>query len=59
MNNKLTVRKESAWGNVRIVPVCETSKLLAQLAGTKTLTEEAVRIAKELGYTFELEREEI
>ena len=59
MENKLTVRKESAWGNVRIVPVCETSKLLAQLAGTKTLTEEAVRIAKELGYTFELEREEI
>ena len=59
MENKLTVRKESAWGNVRIVPVCETSKLLAQLAGTKTLTDEAVRIAKELGYTFELEREEI
>jgi len=59
MENKLTVRKESAWGNVRIVPVCETSKLLARLAGTKTLTDEAVRIAKELGYTFELEREEL
>lgn len=56
---KVIVRKEQAWGNVRIVPVCETSKLLAQLAGTKTLTDEAIRIAKELGYTFELVREEI
>jgi len=59
MENKLTVRKEQAWGNVRIVPVCQTSKLLARLAGTKTLTDQAVRIAKELGYTFQLEREEL
>lgn len=59
METKLTVRKEQAWGNVRIVPVCETAKLLARLAGTKTLTDESVKIAKQLGFTFELEREEI
>ena len=59
MNNKLIVRKESAWGNVRYAPVCETAQILAQIAGTKTLTDETIRLAKKLGYTFELEREEI
>lgn len=59
MEHKVIVRKESAWGNTRIVPVCETAKLLSQLAGTKTLTDESVKIAKQLGFTFELEREEI
>jgi len=59
MENKLTVRKEQAWGNVRYAPVCETARLLAQIAGTKTLTDETIRLAKQLGYTFELEREEI
>jgi len=59
METKLTVRKEQAWGNVRYAPVCETAQILAQIAGTKTLTDETIRLAKKLGYSFELEREEI
>jgi len=59
MKNKVTVRKEQAWGNIRYAPVCEKAQLLAQIAGTKTLTDETIRLAKQLGYSFELEREVI
>ena len=41
---------QRGWG-IAIYPACETSSLLAQLAGTKTLTLEALKIIKALGYT--------
>lgn len=38
------------YGSEAIYPVCEQAKLFAELAGTKTLTREAVALIKALGY---------
>mgnify|MGYP003626836466 FL=1 len=47
------------WGNRRVYPVCSASKTLAQIAGTKTLSKETIDLSKELGYKFEILKEEI
>lgn len=49
---QLTVRKKNVYGNELIYPICETAKLLATLAGRKTLTGSDIRIIKALGYTL-------
>jgi len=38
------------YGRETIYPACETSKLLAQLAGTRTLTLAALATIRALGY---------
>jgi len=38
------------YGRETIYPACETSELLAQLAGTRTLTRAALRTIQALGY---------
>jgi hypothetical protein len=47
------------WGNRRVYPVCSASKTLAQIAGTKTLSKETIDLSKQLGYKFEILKEEI
>lgn len=49
MNITVTVRE--VYGVRTIYPACETAKLLARLAGTKTLTRAALETIKALGYT--------
>lgn len=49
MNITVTVR--DVYGIKTIYPACETAKLLARLAGTKTLTQSALATIKALGYT--------
>lgn len=51
----IIVSIKSVYGNEVIYPVCEQAKLLARLAGTKTLTPEAVRIIHKLGYKLQIE----
>lgn len=46
----VTIKK--IYGNDVIYPACERAELLAQLAGTKTFTEAAIKTIKALGYTF-------
>jgi len=41
------------YGNDVVYPACETSRLLAKIAGTKTLTADTIMYAKRLGYIFE------
>jgi len=41
------------YGNDVVYPACETSRLLAKIAGTKTLTSNTIKYAKRLGYVFE------
>ena len=55
MKAELTVRVKNVYGNELIYPVCEQSKLFAQLADTETLTQRAVETIKKLGYTFTVE----
>jgi hypothetical protein len=47
----ITVTVRDIYGIPTIYPACETSKLLARLAGTKTLTRQALETIKSLGYT--------
>lgn len=49
MNITVTVRE--VYGVRTIYPACDTAKLLARLAGTKTLTAAALQTIKALGYT--------
>jgi len=55
INNNLQVKIKNVYGNETVYPACEQSELFARLAGTTTLTQQAIRIIKNLGYTFEVE----
>jgi hypothetical protein len=47
----ITVTVRDIYGIQTIYPACETAKLLARLANTKTLTRQALETIKKLGYT--------
>jgi hypothetical protein len=47
----ITVTVRDVYGIQTIYPACETAKLLARLANTKTLTRQALETIKKLGYT--------
>ena len=51
MKVEVIVRNE--YGNVRAYPGNREAELFAKLAGTKTLTLEALRVIKDLGYEIE------
>jgi hypothetical protein len=46
----ITVKIKQVYGNTVAYPVCEQSRLLAQLAGTTTLTIQALKTIKALGF---------
>lgn len=47
----ITVTVRDVYGIKTVYPACDTAKLLARLAGTKTLTAAALQTIKALGYT--------
>ena len=55
----LKVKVKNNYGTEHIYPVSEEAKLLAQLAGSKTLTRSTIEIAKKLGFKFWVERAEV
>jgi hypothetical protein len=55
----ITIELKWNYGSCASYPVCETSKQFAQIAGTKTLTQEALRIIKAMGYTINQTTKEI
>lgn len=54
---RIVVRLSNVYGRETVYPVCHTAKLLAQLAGTKTFTTEALRLIEELGYDVTIEQQ--
>jgi hypothetical protein len=56
---ELEVEVKNLYGRDVIYPVCEKSRLLAQLSGNRTLTSEAIAVIKRLGYTFTTTTKEI
>lgn len=46
----ITIEIKQVYGNTVAYPKCEQSKLLAQLAGTTTLTIQALKTIKALGF---------
>ena len=55
----VTVEIRNVYGNETIYPICEQAKLLAKLAGTKTITKDAVRVIKDLGYSITVKNREL
>tara|TARA_R110000765_G_scaffold18450_1_gene49370 strand:+ start:463 stop:675 length:213 start_codon:yes stop_codon:yes gene_type:complete len=51
----LTVEYKNVYGNELVYPVNAKAKAIARLAGSKTLTPQAIRISKELGFIIEEE----
>ena len=46
----VTVTIKSVYGNITAYPACSTAALFAQLVGTKTLTPQALKTIKALGF---------
>jgi hypothetical protein len=55
----ITIELKWQYGNCAFYPLCETSKRFAQIAGTKTLTQDALRIIKAMGYEITQTTKEI
>lgn len=55
----ITVRVTNNYGIQTVYPVCEIARKLAALAGTKTLTPQAMRLIKDLGYTTLVEEQRL
>lgn len=55
----ITVRKTVSYGTPVVYPVCQKAVLLAKLAGTKTLTAPTLEIIKALGYTINVQQEQL
>lgn len=54
---EITVKVKSIYGVDKIYPVDDDSRTFARLAGTTTLTDEAIRHIKALGYTVKVQQE--
>jgi len=48
----LYVEKKQVYGVDRFYPACEKAKILCNIAGTKTLTQDVIGKLKTIGYTF-------
>ena len=48
---QINVRIVSQYGQQRIFPDCPTAELFCSIAGSKTLTDGAIRDIKALGYS--------
>jgi hypothetical protein len=55
----ITVRVANNYGNKVIYPVCDDALLFAYIAGTKTLTAANIGHIKMLGYTINVQQEEL
>lgn len=51
---QIQVRMREVFGNETVYPVCETAKLFAKIAGTKTLSPTMLSSIKALGYEIEV-----
>ncbi len=60
MDNKtITVSIKNIYGRDVVYPICDDAKSFAQLAGTKTLTMDAIGHIKNLGYTVSVKQTEL
>jgi hypothetical protein len=56
---EITVRVTSIYGQKTVYPVCETAKIFADIAGTKTLKSTTINAIKALGYKVLVEQETV
>lgn len=55
MNTELIVEPRDKYGEMRIYPKCEKSKLFAQMLHQKTLTPRDIHNITQLGFTIKVE----
>jgi hypothetical protein len=55
MNTQLIVEPRGNWGEVRIYPKCEKSKLFCQMLNQKTLTPRDIHNITALGFSIKAE----
>lgn len=46
----IEIEVRNVYGNITIYPVNEAAKLLAEIAGTKTLTNKTLALAERMGF---------
>lgn len=51
--NTIQVSVKSAYGKVRVYPLCETAKLFAELTKATTFGERDIKAIKSLGYSVQ------
>jgi hypothetical protein len=56
---KIEIEVRDIYGIRTIYPACDTAKLFARLAGTKTITRHALDTIRALGYTVEIKQPEV
>jgi hypothetical protein len=56
MNTTITVKITKNYGNEAIYPVCDTAKMFAEIAGTKTMSRRLIDQVKQLGYSIVVEQ---
>jgi hypothetical protein len=55
MNQTIRVSVRQVYGRETLYPACKTALFYCRLAGTKTLTEDMVRLIRAQGITIEVE----
>jgi len=58
-NLVITVIVKDQYGNQVIYPGCAKAEAFASIAGTRTLTQQAIKHIKELGYTINVKQKEV
>jgi hypothetical protein len=56
---QITVQIKSNYGALTAYPVCPTAKAFAEIAGTKTLTTQALQIIERMGYSITQQTEKL
>ena len=53
INSTIKVEVKNIYGETRVYPMCDKSKMFASIAGTITLTNHTLSKVEALGYTIE------
>jgi len=56
---KLLIEIKEKYGNTLFYPACEASQVFAKLLNQSTLTENNLKLIKQLGYTIEFKQKTI
>jgi hypothetical protein len=55
----ITISVKNSYGNTLYYPECDVSYIFSRIAGTKTLTQETIKLIKALGYTINVKHKEL
>jgi hypothetical protein len=57
--NTILVTIKSVYGNDHIYPACPRAHKFADIAGTKTLTNNVINMIKQLGYDVQVQQKKV